>query len=355
MYDKPLVSIIIPHFNGKEILYNCLNSLEKTEYANKEVILVDNASTDGSVNQIQECFPWLSLITNATNLGYAGGCNSGLQKAKGKYVLFLNNDTVFESKWLDVLVETAERDESIAACQPKLLSFGHRDVFDYSGGAGGLIDIFGYPFAMGRIFFTLEKDSQQYDQSREIFWASGTAMLVRRSVLDEVGIFDEDFFAHMEEIDLCWRMHLAGYRIVSAPKAVVYHNSGSTLRPDSYRKILLNHRNNLVMLLKNYQMRTLFWVFPVRLALEFFNAVYALVKFDFRQLKAIVVAVVYVFINLAKIAHKHANVKKIRKFSDTEICRKIYRGSIVLAYFLKKMRRAQDLKMTLEASQLQAH
>lgn len=350
-----MVSIIIPHFNGKEILYNCLNSLEKTKYLNKEVILVDNGSTDGSISDIEESFPWLRLIRNQKNFGYAGGCNSGLREAKGKYVLFLNNDTIFESNWLDALVKAVERSEEIAACQPKLLAFGRRDTFDYSGAAGGLIDIYAYPFAMGRIFFSLEKDYGQYDRSQDIFWASGTAMLVRRSVLDEVGTFEEDFFAHMEEIDLCWRLHLAGYRVVSSPQSVVYHNSGSTLRPDSYRKILLNHRNNLVMLVKNYEIKTLVWVFPIRLALEFLNAIYAVLKFDLNQLKAIFVSLMYVFINFGKIAKKRSQVQKMRKFSDSHVFKKMYRGSIVVVYFLKKIHRAQDLSSSFGASHSQAH
>lgn len=340
----PLVSIVIPHHNGKEILFDCLSSLEKTDYPTREVIVVNNASTDGSVEKAQKKFPWICVVENQSNLGYAGGCNSGLEKAGGKYALFLNNDTVFGPDWLKIIVEVCEENEQIAACQPKILSLANRRQFDYSGAAGGLIDRFGYPFAKGRLFFTNEIDNHQYDDGGDIFWASGTALLVRKTALDEVGHFDEDFFAHMEEIDLNWRFHLAGYRVVSVPKAVVYHNSGSTLKPDSPKKIFLNHRNSLIMLLKNYQLKNLIWILPIRIFLEIMTMVYCLIKLDFVRMKAVPAAFINILMNLKKIVSKRKHVAGIRKLPDSEIFQKMYRGSIVFEYFIGGVRKASDLK-----------
>lgn len=343
MSDRPLVSVIIPHLHGKDILHNCLCSLEKTTYENKEVILVDNGCTDGSVRSAKERFPWLRIVKNARNLGYAGGCNAGLQKANGRYVLFLNNDTEGEAEWLSELVALCERDERIAACQPKILRLQDQTVFDYSGAAGGELDIFGYPFARGRLFFTLEKDEHQYEEGGDIFWASGTAIFIRRCALDEVGYFDEDFFAHMEEIDLCWRFHLASYRVVSCPNAVIFHKSGGTLQPDSPFKIYLNHRNSLMMLLKNYGIGNLLWIFPLRVLLEVITIFYTITKRDLVRLRAILRSFFFIGWHFGGIIRKRRPVQAVRKVEDSEILNKMYRGSVAFQYFVKGRRRASEL------------
>lgn len=341
--QEPLVSIIIPHFNGREILKNCLESLVRTRYAHKEIIVVDNASTDGSPEEAQRLFPKIQVLKNRKNLGYAGGCNSGLASAKGTYVVFLNNDTEVEPDWLVHLVAACKQDSAIAACQPKLLSLTDHSYFDYAGAAGGLLDIFGYPFARGRIFFTIEKDEGQYDQRADIFWACGTAMLVRKSVLDEVGAFDEDFFAHMEEIDLNWRFHLAGYRVVAVPQAVIYHRAGSTLKTDSPQKIYLNHRNSLIMLLKNYQLKNLLWIFPARKCFELMTLVYALSKWDWARVKAVLCSLVHMSTHLRSILRKRKHTQGLRKVPDSKIFTRLYRGSIVWEYFIRRRRCVQDL------------
>lgn len=343
--SEPYVSIIIPHFNGREILSNCLGCIEKTTYQNKEVILVDNASTDNSAFDAEKEFPWLKVIHNQENVGYAGGCNIGFEASKGELVLFLNNDTEFAPDWLDALRDAFSKDKNIAACQPKLLALKNPDTFDYSGAAGGLIDVFGYPFAKGRIFFELEPDNEQYDVSSDIFWASGTAFIVRRKAMQEVGLFDEDFFAHMEEIDLNWRLHLAGYRVVSVPKSVVYHNSASTLKANSFKKQFLNHRNNLYMLLKNYQLFTLLWIFPARLLLELVTILFALLRFDFTRVYAVCAALGSLVLKIPIIVEKHNRVLRIRKCRDAEIFAKMYRGSIVLDYFIRGKKTVNELKL----------
>lgn len=343
MKPPPLVSIIVPHYRGKEILYNCLDAVFAANYANREVILVDNATVDDSLTGIEKRYPELQVVRNAQNLGYAGGCNSGLAQARGTYVVFLNDDTVVPADWLALLVETVENDNSIAAAQPKILSLSQPGYFDYAGGAGGLLDKYGYPFAKGRIFFSLEKDDHQYDQSGDIFWASGTAMLVRKSVLDEIGTFDEDFFAHMEEIDLCWRMHLAGYRVVTVPRAVIFHHAGSTLKPDSPQKLYLNHRNSLLMILKNYQAGTLIKILPVRIGFEIVTLFYALVKRDINRLVAATKALFHVCLHGRQALRKRGQIDRIRKVGDRELQKKLYCGSIVLDYFVKGVTRASEL------------
>ena len=347
MAHKPLVSIIIPHFKGKEILNKCLQSLENTTYKNKEVILVDNGSTDGSVEFATNNFPWVQVEQNEKNLGYAGGCNAGIRRARGAYILLLNDDTELDSALLSQLVEACESDTEIAACQPKILSQQNNNKFDYAGGAGGLLDVFGYPFARGRLFFTLENDENQYEEGRDIFWASGTASLIRKSALEKVGYLDEDFFAHMEEIDLNWRFHLAGYRVTYTPKAIVYHKAGSTLKPDSPLKIYLNHRNSLMMLLKNYETMNLVWIFPYRIMLEIITLLYTLVILDFVRMRAVIRSLIYVFWNFLKILSKRAQIQRIREVSDSKIFAKMYRDSIAFDYFIRGTRRVQDLNTLL--------
>ncbi|MCK5520576.1 MAG: glycosyltransferase family 2 protein, partial [Candidatus Marinimicrobia bacterium] len=205
------VSIIIPHFNGREILHACLKSIKETISSDDEIILVDNNSSDDSVIMTEKEFPHVIIKKLSENLGFAGGCNYGIKQSKAKYICILNNDTVQNEKWLDFLVEYLEHNPEVASVMPKLLSYHQRDRFDYSGGSGGYMDKYAYPFVRGRLFDDLEIDRGQYDTVVPVFWCSGTAFVIRKSVLDEIGLFDTAFFAHMEEIDLHWRLHLAGY------------------------------------------------------------------------------------------------------------------------------------------------
>ena len=243
---RPLVSIIIPHWNGIDIITECLESLQKATYPNFEIIVVDNDSIDDSVNHIRKNFPKTIILENELNEGYAGGCNRGSEIAKGEYLLFLNNDTIHEPNWIEPLVNLLEKNYSITAVQPKILNYFQKNLFDYAGGAGGLMDILAFPFARGRIFNEQEIDANQYNSTKEIFWSSGTAFLVRKTAFENAGKFDELFFAHMEEIDLCWRLKNAGYRIVCNPESTVYHVGGATLPNNSPFKLYLNFRNNLV-------------------------------------------------------------------------------------------------------------
>ena len=332
--SSPPVSIIIPHFNGETILTDCLTSLSMTEYSPFEIILVDNGSTDQSVNLVKKKFPAVRVIQNKSNLGYAGGCNAGLQASTAKYAVLLNNDTVQEPDWLRNLVDEAEKTTTAGAWMPKLLYIKDHQIFDYSGAAGGLIDIFGYPFAYGRLFFTVETDSGQYDHQQKIFWASGTCCMLRRDLIEKTGPLDESFFAHMEEIDLNWRLHLLGYDSIVVPRSIVYHYSGGTLSAGSYKKHYLNHRNNLMMLLKNYSAVTLCWILPPRLMFELATLVFSLVKLDWNRTKALFSAWSWLIRNWGLIQTNRKKVQQIRQVSDRQIFQSMFRGSIVWQHYV---------------------
>ncbi|ASQ90034.1 glycosyl hydrolase [Prosthecochloris sp. GSB1] len=266
------VEVVIPHYRGFSMLERCLRSLSATRYPSMRICVVDNASGEEEIGSLAARFDGLRVIAHTENKGFAGGCNSGLFSSTAKYLVFMNDDVTVEPSWLRKLVDAAEEDPSIAALQPKVLSAPARrngeSRFDYAGAAGGRIDRLGYPFCYGRTFRETERDEGQYDRPRDIFWASGAAMFVRRDAAVASGGFDEEFFMHMEEIDLCWRLLLRGLRVVSAPGSVVYHEGGASLAAGSPEKRYLNHRNNIAMLLRNMSLSHLFWAFPLRLMLE---------------------------------------------------------------------------------------
>lgn len=331
--NQPKVSIIIVHYNGIKILENCLNSLKNTNYKNYEVIVVDNNSSDESVDFIKNNYlNYLSLIQNKENLGFAVGNNVALKTVKSDYVVLLNNDTEVEENWLNELVKIAESDSSIGALQPKLLSLKNPKFFDYSGAAGGYLDRYGYAICRGRVFDSIEKDTGQYNDMVEIFWAGGAAIFLRNKVLSETGLLDEDFYAHFEEIDLCWRIHLKGYKIMNVPASVVYHLSGGTPNP---KKLFLNHRNSLLTLLKNYSFENLCIYFPIRLGFEFITLAYAVSKNDIKWVGAIVRSQIWIFMHISLIMQKRRETQKLRVISDDMLSNIIFKKSIVISYFLR--------------------
>lgn len=341
--NSPPVSVIIPHWNGIDILSECLQSLKKTTYVPLEIIVVDNNSTDGSQTWMKENHPDVILVENEKNYGYAGGCNRGIPHCSGDYVFFLNNDTIQDEGCIEPLVETMMSDSSIAAVQPKILNYFQRDLFDYAGGAGGELDVFGFPFARGRIFTTQEVDISQFNSIADIFWASGTAMVVRKNIFLKAGGFDELFFAHMEEIDLCWRFHLMGYTVRSAPDSLVFHKNAVTLPMYTTKKYYLNHRNSFMMLLSNYSLPIALYVFPLRLALEGLAFIYALIKLDWKHMAAIIKSQIWLIFHPHKIVGKRQSVKSIRKTRDKHVLNKMYKGSVVLSYYLFGKKTYRDI------------
>lgn len=269
---SPKVSIVILNWNGRNYLEQFLPSVLATTYANYEVIVADNGSTDDSIAFLEKQYPGIRLIRFDANLGFARGYNEALRQVETDYYILLNSDVEVMPGWLEPMVQLLETDKTIAACQPKLLSYHHKNRFEYAGAAGGWLDKYGYPFAKGRVFDITEEDKGQYDQSEPIFWASGAALFIRPAVFHEVNGFDEYFFAHQEEIDLCWRLQLAGHKIYSCPASVVYHVGGGTLPRGNSLKTYLNFRNNRIMLSKNLPFSKKIWIMPAR---NFLDAVSA--------------------------------------------------------------------------------
>ena len=245
------VAVVILNWNGRHIIEKFLPSVVTNTAGEAEVIVADNGSTDDSLAFLAEHYPTLRTIALDKNYGFAGGYNRALAQVEADYYVLLNDDVECTPNWGSPVIEMMEADSEIAVAQPKLLMYDQKDTFEYAGGAGGFIDRFGYPFCRGRMFNTLEQDHGQYDDARQVFWATGAAMFVRSNVWHQLGGLDDDFFAHMEEIDFCWRAKNAGHKIAYCPRSVLYHVGGGTLPKSSPMKTMLNFRNNLSMLYKN--------------------------------------------------------------------------------------------------------
>ncbi len=287
----PKVAVVILNFNGRNFLKDNLPYVLESTYPNTEIIVADNASIDGSSVFVQNTYhERVKLIQMKENYGFAGGYNEALKKVRADYFVLLNSDVEPEKGWIEPVIELMERDKTVGACQPKIKDYNNRESFEYAGACGGYMDKWGYPFCRGRIFDKLEQDKGQYDESKEVFWATGAAMFVRAELFKDLGGFDADFFAHMEEIDFCWRLKRAGYKVMVKPKSVVYHVGGGTLNADSPSKTFLNFRNSLVVLLKNEPKQKLRWLIPLRLILDGFAGVRFLMQGKFKHIRAIVKA-----------------------------------------------------------------
>jgi GT2 family glycosyltransferase/SAM-dependent methyltransferase len=343
MSGGPLVSIIIPHQAGTDILLDCLDALAADRsHPSTEVIVVDNGSSDGSVEEARRRFPDTRVVRLETNQGYAGGCNAGIRASRGAYVVLLNDDTKVAQGCIGALVAVAEADPSIGACQPKIRSLRDPSQFEYSGAAGGLMDVYAYPFSRGRLMGHVEEDRGQYDDPIEIFWASGVCMLIRRGALDQAGLFDETFFAYMEEIDLSWRIHLQGLKIVYVPDAIVYHIGGYSLDQRVLKRIYLNHRNSVLTLLKNYSTPSLLRILPVKIVLECCILAAALVRNPLRSL-AVLQSFGWLLTHVPTIRRLRADVQRKRRVPDSAISANLYQGMAPIWYFLFGVRRVTDL------------
>lgn len=266
--ETPRVSIIIVSWNARSLVERCLPSVMATDYSNFEVIFADNASSDGSAAWVAREYPEVKIVRHPENWLFCRGNNAAVPHASGEYVVLLNNDVEVPPGWLRPLVDVMTRHNDVAAVQPKLLQYDDRSQFEYAGAAGGYLDRAGYPFTRGRLFDTMERDRGQYDDARDVFWATGAALLLRRSALDEVGLLDERFEMHMEEIDLCWRLWRHGYRVRVEPQSTVYHIGGASLPQASPRKTYYNFRNSLLMLYKNLPPSVWRTTLPLRMACD---------------------------------------------------------------------------------------
>ena len=269
---NPLVSIVILNWNGRKYLEQFVPFVLSSTYTNFEVVVIDNASTDDSLKFLALNYPQVKIIRHAINLGFAKGYNEGLKQIQSDYYVLLNSDVEVQPGWIEPVINLMETDVSIAACQPKILQYKNREYFEYAGAAGGWLDYLGYPFAKGRLFDVCEKDEGQFNEPAPIFWASGAAMFVRAKIYHESGGLDEFFFAHQEEIDLCWRLQLMGYKIYACPQSTVYHVGGGTLPKGNARKVYLNFRNNLMMMAKNMPAGEALWKISYRFLLDAVSA-----------------------------------------------------------------------------------
>jgi GT2 family glycosyltransferase len=265
--QKIKTAVVVLNWNGKAWLEKFLpNLVNHSQVAT--VFVADNASTDDSVDYVKINFPTVKIIVNASNGGYAKGYNDVLKQIDAEYFVLINSDIEVTAGWLSPIISLMDSDKQIASCQPKILNYNSKTKFEYAGASGGFIDNLGYPFCRGRIFDDLEQDKGQYNDAVEVFWATGACLFVRSTHFWELGGLDEDFFAHQEEIDLCWRLKNKGYKIMVQPKSVVYHVGGGTLNASSPFKTHLNFRNNLFMLFKNLPISSLFTTIPMRLVLD---------------------------------------------------------------------------------------
>jgi GT2 family glycosyltransferase len=338
VFNEPKIGIIILHHENKDLILNLLDSLTAIRYSNYEVILIDNFSSDGSIDFVRAKFGKnISIVHNHVNLGFTAANNAVLRKSLGKYkyVMLLNNDTRVEPDFLIELVRTAEENPAIGALQPKIKSLRDKRNFEYVGAAGGMVDIYGYPFNRGRLFDTVEEDTGQYDDPADIFFTGGAAMFFRCSVLAEIGLLDELFYSYFEETDICWRTLLAGYKIKYVPGSVVYHLGGATVNYHNPQRIYLIHRNNLIGLIKNYEVKNLLRYFPLRIMFELVSALFYLKK-DFRYTIQVFRSLLWITVHFSDILNSRREVQRLRRVSDREIMRLMVKKSVVIQYFLMR-------------------
>jgi len=328
----PSVAIVILNWNGKHHLEKFLPSVFTTTYPNLRVIVADNASTDQSIDFLQQHYPAVERILLSTNHGFAQGYNEALKQVTADYYVLLNSDVEITPDWLQPMIALLESDATAAACQPKIRAYNNKAFFEYAGAGGGWLDAFGYPFARGRIFDVCEEDRHQYDTTETVFWATGAAMVIKSKVYHQLHGFDEYFFAHQEEIDLCWRLQLAGYTVFCCPQSVVYHVGGGTLPRGNTKKTYLNFRNNQIMLAKNLPWSEKWWKIPYRLLLDQVSALKGLLGGEGGYFMAIVeahFAFVY-WLLFGNKKWKPVSRKKIKSLSG------VYPGNVVWQHFALK-------------------
>lgn len=336
MKQMPKVAVVILNWNNNYFLEKFLPSIYNSNYPNIEFIIGDNASTDDSIAFVKEYYPHIRVILNDTNYGFAGGYNKVLEQVEADYFILLNSDVEVTQNWIEPVIEMMEREKFVAA-QPKIRAYHKRESFEHAGAAGGFIDWLGYPFCQGRILHVTEVDEGQYNEEKEIFWATGAALFIKSSAWKELGGFDADFFAHMEEIDLCWRLKKSGYRIGYCPHSTVYHVGGGTLNTSNPKKTYLNFRNNLVMLQKNLPFMQAVWVIFIRLWLDFLALLSFVAKGKFRDAWAISRAHQYFFL---KFFH---NSSKRKKYSVEENKKGLFRKSIIWKFYVNKIQKFSNL------------
>jgi GT2 family glycosyltransferase len=339
---RPAITIVILNWNGKHFLEQFLPSLLASTYPDFKVLVVDNGSLDDSLGFMAAHYPQVEVLPLDKNYGFTTGNNMALPHVKTPYYVLLNNDVEVSPGWLEPLVDLMDADPQIAAVQPKLLSYQQRDHFEYAGAAGGYIDALGYPFTRGRMFETNERDEGQYEAVHPLMWTTGACMLVRKSVTDRIGLFEDRFFAHMEEIDFCWRANNYGYKVMYQPQSVVWHLGGGTLPKSSPRKTYLNAHNSIACLLKNFPSSQVWYKFYFRLCLDGVWGAKAALGGDFKTVWAIVKAHYAIYFALGYwIKARRRTYKELGHVPKPAAG--YYPKSIVWQYFIRGIRKFSEL------------
>ncbi len=336
------VAIVILNWNGAKLLEEFLPSvIEHSPSDISEIIVADNGSTDNSLAVLREKFPSVRIIPLDRNYGFAEGYNKAIHEIDNEYVVLLNSDVEVTPGWLDAPLSALEADPAIAAAQPKILSWHNRDHFEYAGAAGGYMDIYGYPYCRGRVLHVVEKDHGQYDTTADILWATGACLFVRTDIYKEVGGLDAEFFAHQEEVDMCWRLRSRGYRLVCTPQSVVYHVGGATLKAESPRKTFLNFRNNLLMIYKNLPEKDLKRVMRARFFLDYIAAAKFLLCGHARNAKAVYDARKTFHRMRPEYAARRKENLALTTLADIP---ELMRRSLILSFYLKGKKTFTQLK-----------
>ncbi|WP_183560307.1 glycosyltransferase family 2 protein [Mucilaginibacter sp. SP1R1] len=355
MINTPKVAVVILNWNGVKYLKKFLPSVLASTWPGLQIVVGDNASTDDSLAFIRENYPDITIIQNRQNYGFTGGYNRVLSQVDADYYILLNSDVEVVPGWIEPVISLMESDQLIAAAAPKILSYAQKDQFEHAGAAGGFMDAFGYPFCRGRMFYEVEQDLGQYAQSDEVFWASGASLFIKKKYWDEAGGFDEYFFAHMEEIDLCWRLKNMGYKVMYCAQSTIYHVGGGTLNAENPFKTYLNFRNNLLLLKKNLPFWRAFFVISVRFGMDLLAIVRFLAEGKRKDAWAVSRAhqnfVLSIFgIRVSGYGIKDLSKDEKKSSPKTHRSRRIvhnlkgmYKGSIVWNFFVKKKTRFTDL------------
>jgi len=334
------VAVVILNWNGKKFLEQFLPSVLACNASYSEIIIADNNSSDDSIEFLHTHYPQLKIIVNVQNGGFAKGYNDALKQVNAEYFVLLNSDVEVTPHWIDNVIQLMDADKNIAACQPKIKSYHEKNKFEYAGAAGGFIDKYGYPFCRGRILEVLEEDHKQYDDVREIFWATGACLFVRANCYNEVKGFDEDFFAHMEEIDLCWRLKNKGYKIMYCPASEVFHVGGGTLNKTSPRKTFLNFRNNLILISKNHPPKYFIFKLLFRMILDGVAGLKFLLSGQFTHFIAVLKAHYSYYATLPKTFNKRKKLKaEVKTYTTTAV----YLHSIIADFYLRGKRTFKEI------------
>lgn len=336
--EFPQVAIVLLNYNGKNYLEQNLGFVEQSSYPNKQIIVIDNGSTDNSLAFVQSRHPQVRIIRNEKNLGYAEGYNAGLAQVRADYYVLLNTDVAVTPHFLEPVINLMESDAGIGICQPKILSYTNRDQFEYAGGAGGFIDILGFTFARGRVFDRFEQDHGQYNDNSPIFWASGACLVIKASLYTTLKGFYDYYFMYSEEVDLCWRAQAAGYQVYACGQSIIYHKETTRLTDQPAIRLYYLFRNNLVMLHRNLPGRWAWLIIPARFALNGVAFFQLLFTAHIAHAGSVIKATFH-YLSWALFSKNSPSVQK----KALHRCHGVYKGSIVYQHYILRKKRFTDI------------